>query len=102
MDGAKTGTHGSLSGGAAQGIDITSPAFAQNAKGRATRGAPDPGSTIRIGSPLGGFAVNPTNGQIGGYVGKSFNLFGQETGATLTATVGRIGTNNSCGATAHR
>jgi RHS repeat-associated protein len=59
-------------------------------------GAPDPSSTIRIGPPAGGLALNPTNGQVGAYVGKSFNLFGKETGATLTATVGQIGTNNSC------
>ena len=60
-------------------------------------GAPDPGSSIRIGPPIGGLALNPTSGQVGAYVGKSFSLFGKETGATLTATVGKIGTNNSCG-----
>jgi RHS repeat-associated protein len=65
-------------------------------------GAPDPGSTIRVGSLAGGLAFNPTNGQIGGYVGKSVNVFGKETGATLTATVGKIGTNSSCAQAAHK
>jgi len=37
MDSGKTGEHGKLSDGAAEGISLTSPAFAQNAKGRATR-----------------------------------------------------------------
>ena len=66
--------------------------------GLSTRGpgAPDPGSTIRVGPPAGGIAINPTNGQVGVYAGKSFNIVGRETGATITATVGKIGTNNSC------
>jgi len=64
-------------------------------------GAPDPGSSIRIGPPAGGLALNPTSGQIGAYAGKSFNIFGMETGATLTATVGKIGTNNSCPSAGH-
>jgi RHS repeat-associated protein len=59
-------------------------------------GAPDPASTIRIGPAAGGLALNPTNGQIGAYAGKSFKIAGKDTGVTLTATVGKIGTNNSC------
>lgn len=60
-------------------------------------GAPDPGSSIRVGSPTIGVAFNPSNGQVGGYVGRGFKVFGRETGATLTATIGNIGTNNTCG-----
>jgi len=59
-------------------------------------GAPDPASTIRIGPAGGELALNPTNGQVGAYVGKSFTIAGKDTGVTLTATVGKIGTNNSC------
>lgn len=64
-------------------------------------GVADPSSTINIGPAGGGLAVNPLNGQVGAYVGKSFNLFGFETGATLKATVGKIGTNASCAAAKH-
>jgi hypothetical protein len=37
MDGAQAGAQGDLFGDAAEGISMNSPAFAQNAKGRATR-----------------------------------------------------------------
>ncbi len=34
-------------------------------------------------------------------MGKQFNLFGLTTGASLKATVGKIGTNASCAAAKH-
>ena len=56
----------------------------------------DPGASIRIGTPAYGLAFNPTNGQIGAYLGRSITLFGKTVNATLTTTVGKIGTNTTC------
>jgi RHS repeat-associated protein len=56
-------------------------------------GSQAPAASVRIGTPFVGIALNPTSGQIGGYVGSQFGIGKLRLGARITNTVGKTRTN---------